>query len=64
MREKFYESKMLFENINKDLEKLTKLLKELCEKEHATFNMNIDYNEIYGYYKLNVSIDKTERIEW
>ena len=64
MRDKFKESKELFESINKDLEKLTKLLEKICEEEKATFYMSIFYDEIYKYYKLNVSIDKTESIEW
>ncbi len=64
MRDKFKESKELFENINKDLEKLTKLLEEICEEEKATYTMNIDYDNLYKYNKLNVSIDKTESVKW
>lgn len=64
MKEKFKESKELFENINKDLEKLTKLLEEICEEEKATYTMSINYDNLREYNKLNVSIDKTESIEW
>lgn len=64
MRDKLKESKELFVSINKDLEKLTKLLEEICEEENATYTMSIDYDNLHEYNKLNVSIDKTESIEW
>lgn len=64
MKDKFKESKELFENINKDLEKLTKLLEEICEEEKATYTMSLDYDNLCEYNKLNVSIDKTESVKW
>ena len=64
MKDKFKESKELFESINKDLEKLTKLLEEICEEEKATYTMSLDYDNLHEYNKLNVSMDKTESVKW
>ncbi len=64
MKENLAEAKVLIERINRDLETLTKILQENCEELGWNFDIKIQYDHYNNYYRLNVGLDKIERIEW
>lgn len=56
------EAKRIYENINKQLEQLTRLLEKICKKNNATYTMSLSYDHIYNYNKLKLEIE--HKITW
>lgn len=52
------------ETINKQLERLTKILEEKKKKLDFTYKIDIKYSSVFEYWKCNLELEHIEKIEF
>lgn len=52
------------ETINKQLERLTKILEEKKKKLDFTYKIDIKYSSAFEYWKCNLELEHIEKIEF
>lgn len=52
------------EIINKELDKLTKLLEEKKKEMDFTYKFDIKYSNLFEYWKLNLELEHISKLNW
>ena len=52
------------ETINKQLERLTKILEEKKKELDFTYKIDIKYSSVFEYWKCNLELEHIEKIEF
>lgn len=52
------------ETINKQLERLTKILEEKKKELDFTYKIDIKYSSVFEYWKFNLELEHIEKIEF
>lgn len=51
-------------NINKEMEKLTQVLKLMKANRNFNYSFNIEYDNIYKFWKVTLELEQTEKINF
>ena len=52
------------ETINKELDKLTKLLEEKKKELDFTYKLDIKYSNVFEYWKCNLELEHISKLNW
>lgn len=52
------------EIINKELDKLTKLLEEKKKEMDFTYKFDISYSNVFEYWKCNLELEHISKLNW
>lgn len=52
------------EIINRELDKLTKLLEEKKKEMVYTYRFDIKYSNVFEYWKLNLELEHISKLNW
>jgi len=52
------------ETINKELDKLTKLLENAKKELDFTYKIDIKYSNVFDYWKCNLELEHISKLNW